>query len=156
MDKLKVGILGLRRGITHLRNFLKVEEAEVIGCADRQDAPRERAKEIIGDQPVKIVNEYEELLDMKPDAVAIASNGRCQAAHAVQAMRAGCHVLSEVPGAFTQEEIVEVVSAAEQSGKQYMLAENCCFLDFIRYWRKEKRGLRLPDLDLEFFFLYSP
>ncbi|MBD3184287.1 hypothetical protein GF312_18535 [Candidatus Poribacteria bacterium] len=135
-NKLKVGVLGLRRGITHLRNFLNVEDAEVIACADRLEAPRERAKEVIGDRPVKIVKEYEEMLELKPDAVAIASNGRLQAEHSVMAMEAGCHVLSEVPGAYTQEEIVHIVSVAEQTGKQYMLAENSCFLDFLRYWRK--------------------
>ncbi|MFC1712650.1 Gfo/Idh/MocA family protein [Candidatus Poribacteria bacterium] len=135
-QKLKVGILGLRRGITHLRNFLNVEDAEVIACADRAEVPRERAREIIGDRPVKIVNEFEELLDLKPDAIAIATNGRLQAEHSIQAMEAGCHVMSEVPGAFTQEEIVHIVAVAERTDKQYMLAENSCFLDFLRYWRK--------------------
>ncbi len=135
-EKLKVGVLGLRRGMTHLRNFLNVEEAEVIACADRAEPPRERAKQVIGDRPVKVVEEFEELLELRPDAIAIATNGRCQAAHSIQAMEAGCHVMSEVPGAFTQEEIVHIVSTAERTGKQYMLAENLCFMDFIRYWRK--------------------
>ncbi len=135
-QKLKVGILGLRRGLTHVRNFLNVEDAEVMACADRAGPPRERAKAVLGDRPVKIVGEFEELLELKPDAVAISTNGRCQAAHAIQAMEAGCHVLSEVPGAFTQEEIVHIVATAERTGKQYMLAENSCFLDFLRYWRK--------------------
>ena len=53
-----------------------------------------------------------------------------------QAMEAGCHVMSEVPGAFTQEEIMHIVATADRTGKQYMLAENSCFLDFLRYWRK--------------------
>jgi len=135
-QKLKVGVLGLRRGMTHLRNFLNVEDAEVIACADRAEPPRERAKEIIGDRPVKIVREFEELLDLKPEAVAIATNGRLQAEHSIQAMEAGCHVMSEVPGAFTQEEIVHIAATAERTGKQYMLAENSCFLDFLRYWHK--------------------
>lgn len=135
-EKLKVGVLGLRRGMTHLRNFLNVEEAEVIACADRAEPPRERAKQVIGDRPVKVVEEFEELLELKPDAVAIATNGRWQAAHSIQAMEAGCHVMSEVPGAFTQEEIVHIVSTAERTGKQYMLAENSCFMDFLRYWHK--------------------
>ena len=55
-QKLKVGVLGLRRGITHLRNFLNVEDAEVIACADRAEAPKERARQVIGDRPVKIVD----------------------------------------------------------------------------------------------------
>ena len=136
MRKLRVGILGLRRGLTHLLNFLRVEQAEVIGCADRIRQWRESALARIAPRTVPMVEAFEELLDMQPDAIAVASNGRQQAAHAIQAMEAGCHVISEVPGAFTQEELLGIVAATERTGKQYMLAENSCFLDFLRYWRK--------------------
>lgn len=37
MDKLKTGVLGLGRGFTHFKNFLDVEEAEVIGACDQYD-----------------------------------------------------------------------------------------------------------------------
>ena len=122
MDKLRVGVLGLRRGLSHLRNFLNTEGAEVIGAADRIEQWRDRAAEAAtgtGGQ-VRFVAEFDELLEMKPDAVAIASNGRQQAEHAIQAMEAGCHVLSEVPGAFTQEEIVHIAMTSERTGRQYM------------------------------------
>lgn len=138
MDKLKVGILGLRRGHSHLRNFLLTDEAEVIGAADRIQQWRDKAAETAAsmDRSVILVQEFEELLEMRPDAVVICSNGRQQAEHAIQALEAGCHVLSEVPGAFTQEEILHIASAVEATGKQYMLAENSCFLGFLRYWRR--------------------
>ena len=134
--KLRVGILGLRRGYSHLRNFLAVEDATVIGCADQVEKWRNRAAEIVDPKKTKLVCEFEELLELEPDAVVIASNGRCQAAHAIQAMAAGCHVMSEVPGAFTHEEINHIILHAERYQRQYMLAENSCFLDFLRYWRK--------------------
>jgi len=138
MDKLRVGILGMRRGISHLANFLAVEEAEVIGVADRLPAPRERAEAMMRDKgcPGQVLTEYEELLALQPDAVVVASNGRAQCGHAVQALDAGCHVLSEVPGAFSLEEWLKIRDTAERAGKQYMMGENLCFMDFIRYWRK--------------------
>ena len=43
MEKLKVGILGLRRGITHIHNFLAVQNAEVIGACDWYQRNRDRA-----------------------------------------------------------------------------------------------------------------
>ena len=135
MDKLKVGILGLRRGYSHLCNFLGVEGAEVIGAADRVGKWRQRAAEIAPDG-TKIVSEFEELLELQPDAVVVATNGRCQAEHTIQALEAGCHVMSEVPGAFTHEEINRIILTRERCDRQYMLAENSCFLDFLRYWRK--------------------
>lgn len=136
MQKLKVGILGLRRGLTHLHNFMRLDEAEVIGCADRIEQWRARAQKAVAPRTVPLVREFEDLLEMQPDAVVIASNARCQAAHALQAMEAGCHVMSEVPGAFTEEEARGIVAAVERTGKQYMLGENSCFMDFLRYWRK--------------------
>ena len=138
MDKLRVGILGMRRGISHLANFLAVEEAEVIGVADRLPAPRERAEAMMRDKgcPGQVLTEYEELLALQPDAVVVASNGRAQCGHAVQALDASCHVLSEVPGAFSLEEWLKIRDTAERAGKQYMMGENLCFMDFIRYWRK--------------------
>ncbi len=136
MDALKVGILGLGRGSGHLRNFLAVEEAEVVGAADRIAARRDRNAARPGVENVTFVEEFEQLLDMQPDAVVIATNGRMQARHTIQAMEAGCHVLSEVPGAFTQEEATHIVAAVQRTGRRYMLAENSCFWDFARYWRK--------------------
>jgi predicted dehydrogenase len=138
MDKVKVGVLGLRRGLSHLRNFLLTEEAEVIGAADRIQQCRDRAAETAAgmDCKVPMVGEFEELLEMRPDAVVIASNGRLQKQHTIQALEAGCHVLSEVPGAFTQEEILHIAATVEATGKQYMLAENSSFLAFLRYWRR--------------------
>jgi hypothetical protein len=51
-------------------------------------------------------------------------------------MEAGCHVLSEIPGAYTQEECVRLRAAVEGTGQTYMLAENTCYWDFFRYFRK--------------------
>ena len=136
MEKLKVGILGLRRGMTHLQNFLSIDQAEVIGACDRFEANRQRAEELLVPAGGQVVPEFEDLLEMEPDAVVIASNGKCQAAHACQAMEAGCHVLSEVPGADTEEELIRLRDTVERTGKTYMLGENSCFLDFLRYWHK--------------------
>ncbi len=148
MDKLKVGVLGLRRGITHLNNFLHVDEAVVIGAADRIPARRERAAEVSKDADVKIVEEFDDLLAMQPDAVVIASNGKLQVEHCCQAMEAGCHVLSEVPGADTEDELVRLRDCVETTGKTYMFAENMCFLDFIRYWRKWLLDGRMGEVTL--------
>ncbi len=136
MEKLKVGILGLRRGMAHLHNFLQIEQAEVIGACDRFEARRQQAEELLMPAGGQVLPEFDDLLEMEPDAVVIASNGKCQVEHACQAMEAGCHVLSEVPGADTEEELIRLRDTVERTGKTYMLGENSCFLDFMRYWHK--------------------
>jgi predicted dehydrogenase len=136
MDKVTVGILGLRRGMTHLHNFLAVAEAQVIGAADRQPDCQETGRGLLDPVGGKMVSEFEDLLAMRPDAIVVASNGRMQCQHTCQALEAGCHVLSEVPGAFTLDEWVRIRDAVQRTGKQYMLGENCSFASFFRYWRK--------------------
>jgi predicted dehydrogenase len=136
MEKVKVGILGLRRGVSHVRNMLQVEGAQVIGACDRYPARRKVGEEILAPHGAKVVAEFDELLAMGPDAIVVASNGKLQVQHSIQALEAGCHVLSEVPGAYTLEECVRLRDAVERTGKTYMFGENSCFLDFLRYWRK--------------------
>ena len=139
MVKLRIGILG--RGLTHLRNFLALPDSEVIGACDRLPLRREAARQLIhaaghSDPSPRLVPEFEELLALRPDAVVVASNGKLQVDHAIQAMQAGCHVLSEVPGMYTQAEAVRLRDAVERTGKAYMLGENTAFREFFRYFRK--------------------
>jgi predicted dehydrogenase len=129
MDTLRVGILGLGRGITHPRNFLSLDNVEVVGACDRLPLRRLRGQEQVAQAgaATRIVPEPDDLLAMRPDAVVVASNGKRQVQHAVQAMEAGCHVLSEVPGAYTEEECLRLRAAVERTGRTYMLGENTCF-----------------------------
>jgi predicted dehydrogenase len=138
MERLRVGVLGLGRGITHLRNFLSLENAEVIGACDRLPLRRERGQGRVAEAgaATRILPELDDLLDLRPDAVVVASNGKLQVEHAIRAMEAGCHVLSEVPGAYTLEECVRLRDAVERTGKTYMFGENTCYWDFFRYFRK--------------------
>ena len=138
MDKIKIGVLGLRRGRTHLKNFLAIEAAEVIGACDRLPTWRDAAAKTIEQAGARtqVVAEFDELLALRPDAVVVASNARLQVEHACAALQAGCHVLSEIPGAYTQDELVRLRDVVERSGRTYMLGENTCYYDFLRYWRK--------------------
>ena|GEM_PF-177633 len=138
MDKLSVGILGMGRGMTHLYSFLAIKDVEVIGIADRLPNRRADAEAVMrkGGNKGSILAEYDDLLALKPDVVVVASNGRLQCQHSVQALDAGCNVFSEVPGAFSLEEWLKIRDTVERTGLQYMMGENLCFMDFIRYWRK--------------------
>lgn len=138
MSNVTVGILGLGRGFAHLRNFLATEGADVIGACDWHESRHERAKEQIAAAGAKtqLLKEFEELLELKPDAIVVASHGKVQVEHACQAMEAGCHIVSEVPGGYTLEELMRLRETVERTGQVYMLAENTCFWDFFRYFRK--------------------
>ena len=138
MSNITIGILGLGRGFAHLRNFLATEGADVIGACDWYESRHERAKEHIASvgAATQLFREYDELLALKPDAIVVASHGKIQVEHACMAMEAGAHALSEVPGAYSFDELVRLRDTVERTGKTYMLAENTCFWDFFRYFRK--------------------
>lgn len=61
------------------------------------------------------------------DAVFIATPMLIHARQAIQAMKAGKHVLSEVAAAHTIEDCWELVETVEQTGRTYMMAENFCY-----------------------------
>ncbi|MBI3944554.1 MAG: Gfo/Idh/MocA family oxidoreductase [Armatimonadetes bacterium] len=72
---------------------------------------------------------YERLLARDDvDAVLIASPVPLHAPMATAALRAGKHVLSEVGAAVTIEQCWDLVHAAEESQRIYMLAENACYI----------------------------
>jgi predicted dehydrogenase len=136
MEKIRVGILGLGRGFVHLQTFLELDNALVVGVADRLPRFREKAAAAIAGRETEVVAEFEELLALKPDAVVIASNGKLQVEHTLMALAAGCHVLCEVPGIYSIEQALRIRDAVEQSGLTYMFGENTCFDHHLPYWRK--------------------
>lgn len=78
---------------------------------------------------VKAYTRYEDLLeDREIDAVLLATPFLIHAQQAIQALRAGKHVLSEVIAAHTLEDCWELVETVEQTALTYMMAENYCYM----------------------------
>lgn len=61
------------------------------------------------------------------DAVLVTTPMQLHAPMSVAAMRAGKHVLSEVAAAMTLPECWDLIRTVEETGKTYMMAENCCY-----------------------------
>jgi predicted dehydrogenase len=72
---------------------------------------------------------YERMLDVADcDAVFLATPMALHAPQAIQALRSGRHVLSEVIAATTLDECWALVETVEATGRVYMLAENYCYM----------------------------
>ncbi len=71
--------------------------------------------------------EYEDLLASDVDFIFLATPPHLHAQMAIQALKAGKHVLSEVPAVSSIEEGQGLVTAVEETGCQYMLAEDYCY-----------------------------
>ena len=81
------------------------------------------------------VRAYEDLLSVDLDAIVIATPAPMHASQSIAALRAGIHVLSEVPAAWSVDECEALVKAAEQAEGVYMLAENMCYFHYLMEWR---------------------
>ncbi len=81
----------------------------------------------------------EALCESDCEAVAIFTQRWLHGPQAVHALRAGKHVYSAVPAAFTLEELGALVSAVEETGLLYMLGETSYYRPQTIYCRERFR-----------------
>ncbi|MGQ9725205.1 MAG: Gfo/Idh/MocA family protein [Tepidimonas sp.] len=112
---LKVGVIGCGYwGPKHARNLHELPGAELAWVADL-DAKRLGHMQGLYPQ-VRATRDYRELLASDVEAVVIATPVRTHHALALEALRAGKHVLVEKPLAATGEQAQEIAETAERLG----------------------------------------
>ncbi len=135
--RIKLGIWGLGRGSSFIRSAKALNIDVVAGC-DFHETVRERFRAVCPE--AFVTADADTFLASDIDAVLVATYCPDHAAHAIQALRAGKHVLSEVTAFFTPAQGVALVEAAEASGAVYNLAENYPFslpnLYLARLWKE--------------------
>ncbi|UVI31455.1 Gfo/Idh/MocA family protein [Paenibacillus spongiae] len=125
---VRLAIVGGHRG-AHFSNVMSYlqNEIKLVAVCDLDECTVRKWQE--SDSQLRGYTSYEELLnDPDVDAVFLATPMLLHARQAIQAMRAGKHVLSEVIAATTLEECWELIETVQATGKKYMLAENYCFM----------------------------
>ena len=133
---IRLGVIGVgSRGTHHLRLALAAG-IEIPAVCDIEQAHLDRAIGIVekarpGHKPEgysKGPADYRRMLQRDDlDAVLVATPMQDHGVMSIDAMRAGKHVLSEVAAAMTVDECWGLVRAREETGRIYMLAENCCY-----------------------------
>jgi len=138
--RLKVGIVGLRRGLTYLRVFSSIPGAEVAAVCDTAPGLARQVAKQYG--VPRWFEDYGEMLDSGIDITVICTPAPLHARQSIEAMKRGVHVLSEVPAAYTLEECESLVRTAKETRVKYMMAENYVFFPFIESWKRiVDRGL---------------
>lgn len=117
---IKVGVAGLGQGQAHLAAFQALDGSRVVAVADLQPELREAAAATYG-----VERRYEtldELLDDREvDLVVIATPDHLHGQHAIQALEAGKHVLSEIPMATTIAECQAIIDITGRTGLKYQM-----------------------------------
>lgn len=131
--ELHVGVIGLGgRGHSLLRDIMCGRDGVHIEAVcdlytDRVDQGVASVKEINGNTPLGFTD-YKELLKLPNiDTVVITAAWEAHIPVAVDAMRAGKAVASEVGGAYSVEQCWDLVRAQEETGMPCMMLENCCY-----------------------------
>lgn len=125
MSKVRVAMVG-SGGFAryHMRNFLEVPEAEIVGLADTSEAALETARTQIpqlADVPVD--TDYRKLLDrVQADAAVVATPHTLHADQAVECFDRGLNVLVDKPMVTTVADAHRLIAKRDQTGKVGMVS----------------------------------
>ena len=123
---IRVGVVGVGRG----ESFMSQAPAAGMQLVAICDTWKERLKEAGKRHGVATYTDYDKFLKHDVDAVVLANYFHEHAPFAIQALKAGKHVMSECAACSTLAEGVALCRAVEQTGKIYMFAENYPFTAF--------------------------
>ncbi len=133
MEKIRLGIIGLgQRGMGVMESTIfGLSELLVTAVCDvyqdRVDEAAKKALEKYGKEPFGTTDYHELLLREDVDAVYVACSWEYHTPVSIDALRAGKICAMEVGGAYSTEELFELVKAYEETNTPFMFMENCCF-----------------------------
>lgn len=135
LRKVRVGHIGLSRGMTHVNDALNIEFAEVVAVCDLRD---ERAKnaadhceKLQGKRPA-IYSGSESVWEkmVARDDIDVVYIGTPWAWHvpmALRTMELGKHAFVEVAAAVTVDDCWKLVDTSERTQRHCVMLENCCY-----------------------------
>lgn len=133
MEKVRFGVVGYgQRGSGMTTGvMLKIDEIDVVAVCDeyedRVQAGIRGVQEKRGNTPFGTCNYHELLAREDVEAVYVANSWESHIQVAIDAMKAGKAVAMEVGGAYSVEELYELVKTYEETRMPFMFMENCCF-----------------------------
>jgi len=116
--QLKVAIAGCGKIALekHLPAVARIPEAQVTGFFDIDRDKAQRACEAYG--PGQVYTDFKEMLDReRPDVVHVLTPNVSHAQLAIEAMKAGCHVMVEKPMASTLADSKEMMRVMRETGR---------------------------------------
>lgn len=135
LERVRVAVIGLHRGLTLMKDVLNIEFADVIAVCDIVDHRAKQAADMCekkrGKRPVVYSgNEkvWEQMVDRDDiDVVYIATPWDWHVPMALRTMERGKHAFLEVAAAVTVEECWRLVNTSERTQRHCVMLENCCY-----------------------------
>ena len=137
IDTVRVGVLGMGRGIGHIKALIQIEGVEIRAICDKDPAEIEKAsvwfKDIDHNPEIYTdgENEWKKLCERKDlDLIYVCTPIPLHAQMSIYALKHGKHVCSEVLAAWRMEDCWALVKTAEEMQKHFMMLENYSYMDF--------------------------
>ena len=135
VEKVRVAVIGLHRGMTHVESCLNIEFAEVVAVCDifkdRTQAAADACVAKTGKAPVQYSGSehvWEQMVDREDiDAVYIATPWGWHVPMALRTMERGKHAFVEVAAAVTVDDCWRLVDTSERTRRHCVMLENCCY-----------------------------
>lgn len=124
---LNAGVIGLgSRGKGQLKLIHGMTDVKILAVCDLYEDRVENGVTVVPD--AKDTTNYHEVLAMPEiEVIFIFTDWLSHIPIAIDAMKAGKHVAMEVGGAGSVDDCWALVHTAEETGKECMLLENCCY-----------------------------
>lgn len=144
MDKVRIGVLGAYRGSSMINYCKRANNVELVAICDKLPDALEAQKKNTEGMNVTFYDNFDDFIQHDMDAVVLANYANEHAPFAIQAMKHGKHVFSEVLPVQTMQEAVALVETVEETGLVYAYGENYCYmsapLEMRRLYREGKIG----------------
>jgi predicted dehydrogenase len=120
-DLIRVGVVGVGRGVSFAQSSSEAIGLKLVALCDLWE---EKLLQVGKKYNVATYTDYSKFLEHDLDAVVLANYFHQHAPLAIQALRAGKHVMSETAACATLAEGVQLCREVEKSKRIYMFAEN--------------------------------
>ena len=135
LERVRVGVIGLHRGMSHVRACLGIEFADVIAVCDVVDERAQAAAEACaaqrGSRPAVYSGTddiWEKMVARDDiDVVYVATPWAWHVPMCVRAMERGKHAFVEVAAATTVKDCWDLVDTSERTQRHCVMLENCCY-----------------------------
>src|SRR5208283_316174 len=142
MNKINVAIVGLGFGKEFIPIYQNHPHTNMYAICQRTPVALEEVGRIYGVK-TRYTDFAKLIADPAVDAVHINSPIHLHASQSIAALRAGKHVACTVPAATSIEECREIVKAAKESGKNYMMMETAVYTREFLFVREMKNSGKL-------------
>ena len=134
-EKIRVAVIGLNRGLTHVESCAGLDFAEVVAVCDIREDRSKRAADAYekkrGKRPAIYQGTehiWEQMVAREDiDVVYIATPWEWHVPMALRTMERGKHAFVEVSAAVTVDDCWKLVDTSERTQKHCLILENCCY-----------------------------